>query len=238
MKFSEQYKILWHDTDAERRIRPTQLLVYMQETSNHHTASLGMTLDHLRDEKKLGFILSKTRVEIHRRPTTGEVMAVETWTNPSRSFGFNRSFRVSVGTEVVAEADTLWALVGIEDRQFHRMEETGYTFEDEPPVALSIPPRFRIPSELPMEELGKRPIVYSDLDYNMHMNNTRYADMLCDYLSLEEVSHLRGFSLSYLREAAYGHTLTVLGGKQGERLRYFRTLNEDGTVCLEAQVLL
>ncbi|MBQ3000092.1 MAG: hypothetical protein IJD64_06505 [Clostridia bacterium] len=79
--------------------------------------------------------------------------------------------------------------------------------------------------------------MYSDIDYNMHMNNTRYADMLCDFLPLDEVDALRGFSLSYLNEAAYGHTVSVLGGKQ-ENIRYFRTTDEEGTPCLEAQLFL
>ncbi len=237
MKYSEQYKIRWHDTDATLKIRPTQLLALMQETSNRHIATSGMSLDELRDQKKLGFLLSKTRVEIDRRPAALEEITVETWTNPSRSFGFNRSFRVLVGDEVVAKADTFWALVGIEDRAFHKMEETGYVFEDEPAVELSLPPRLRIPNDLCLEELGTRHIVYSDIDYNMHMNNTRYADMLCDFLSLDEVGRLRGFSLSYLHEAAYGHTLRVLSGKR-DNSRFFRTTDEEGTVCLEAQLFL
>ena len=237
MKYSEQYEIRWHDTDATLKIRPTQLLALMQETSNRHIATSGMSLDELRDKKKLGFILSKTRVEITRRPSAFETITVETWTNPSRSFSFNRSFLVRVGDEVVAKADTLWALVGVEDRKFHKMEETGYVFEDEAPVELTLPARFRIPSDLPLEHLGDRRIVYSDIDYNMHMNNTRYADMLCDFLPLDEVDSLRGFSLSYLNEAAYGHTVSVLGGKQ-ENIRYFRTTDEEGTPCLEAQLLL
>ena len=236
MKYSEQYEIRWHDTDATLKIRPTQLLALMQETSNRHIASSGMSLDELRAKKKLGFILSKTRVEIARRPEALENITVETWTNPSRSFGFNRSFLVRVGEEIVAKADTFWALVGIEDHHVHKMEETGDVFEDEPPVELSLPPRLRIPNQLPLTELGKRKIVYSDLDYNMHMNNTRYADMLCDFLLLDEVDRLRGFSLSYLHEAAYGHTVTVLGTDEGSR--YFRTVNEEGTVCLEAQLFL
>ena len=234
MKHLERYQIRWHDTDATLKIRPTQLLALMQETSNRHIATSGMSLDELRDKKKLGFILSKTRVEILRRPSALEEITVETWTNPSRSFGFNRSFLVRIGEETVAKADTLWALISIEDRQFHKMEETGYVFEDEAPVELSLPPRMRIPSDLPLEELGTRRIVYSDLDYNMHMNNTRYADMLCDFLPLDEIDSLRGFSLSYLHEAAYGHTITVLGGKK-DNSRYFRTM-DDGTVCLEAQL--
>ena len=60
MKFSLDYTTRWHDTDAERRLRPSTLLVYMQETSNRHVASTGMSLDRLRDEKGLAFILSKT----------------------------------------------------------------------------------------------------------------------------------------------------------------------------------
>ncbi len=235
MKYSENYEIRWHDTDATLKIRPTQLLALMQETSNRHIATLGMNLDKLRETKKLGFILSKTRVEINRRPSAFETITVETWTNPSRSFSFNRSFLVRVGEEIVAKADTLWALVGIEDRKFHKMDETEYVFEDEAPVELSIPSRFRIPSELSLERMGERRIVYSDIDYNMHMNNTRYADMLCDFLPLDEVDTLRGFSLSYLHEAAYGHTVTVFGGKQND-VCYFRTTDEEGTPCLEAQL--
>ncbi len=235
MKYSERYQIRWHDTDATLKIRPTQLLVLMQETSNRHVATSGMSLDELRDQKKLGFILSKTRVELFRRPSPHEEIEVETWTNPSRSFSFNRSFLVRAEEEIIAKADTLWALVGVEDRQFHKMEETGYVFEDEPAVELSLPPRFRIPTDLPLEMLGTRKIVYSDIDYNMHMNNTRYADMLCDFLPLDEVERLRGFSLSYLHEAAYGHTVTVLSGCS-DGMRYFRTVDEQGTVCLEAQL--
>ena len=235
MKYSEHYKIRWHDTDATLKIRPTQLLALMQETSNRHVASQGTSLDELRDEKKLAFILSKTRIEIMRRPSAFEEITVETWTTPGRSFGFNRSFLVRVGEEIVASADTCWALVGLEDQKFHKMEETGYTCEDEDPVTLSLPARFRIPPTLALEELGKRRIVYSDIDYNMHMNNTRYADMLCDFLPLDEVESLRGLSLSYLHEATFSHTITVLSGKQ-DGVRYFRTLDEDGTVCLEAQL--
>jgi len=235
MKYSENYEIRWHDTDATLKIRPTQLLALMQETSNRHIATLGMSLDKLRETKKLGFILSKTRVEINRRPSAFETITVETWTNPSRSFSFNRSFLVRVGEEIVAKADTLWALVGVEDHKFHKMDETDYVFEDEAPVELSLPSRFRIPTELVLEPMGERRIVYSDIDYNMHMNNTRYADMLCDFLPLDEVDALRGFSLSYLNEAAYGHTVSVLGGKQDD-IRYFRTTDEEGTPCLEAQL--
>lgn len=237
MRFSKIYRTRWHDTDAARCVRPSQLLVYMQETSNHHVASFGTSLDTLRDTKHLGFILSKLRMEIHRPLSAFEEIRVETWTNPARGFSSGRCFRILCGDEVIAEADSVWALVNTENGQLCKPEESGYAFEDEAPLTLSLPPRVRIPADLSLTPVAERPIVYSDLDYNMHMNNTRYPDMLCDYLPLDEVARVRGFCLSYLREAAFGDTLTILRAESGD-VRYFRTLNRAGDVCLEATITL
>ncbi|MBR2293595.1 MAG: hypothetical protein IKA44_04750 [Clostridia bacterium] len=237
MIYSKSYQTCWHDTDACRRVRPSQLLVYMQEASNHHIASTGITLDQLRDEKKLAFILSKIQIALYRPLGAYDKIEVQTWTCKGRGFTSPRCFRILKDGEVVAEANTQWALLGVEDRQFHRLEETGYEFEDEEPLALTVPARIRFPADLPLETLGQRRIVYSDLDYNMHMNNTRYPDMLCDFMPLEDVGRIKGISLSYLREAAFGNVVTVLGAKRDESY-YFRTLGEDGAVCLEAQVIV
>lgn len=237
MIYSKSYQTCWHDTDACRRVRPSQLLVYMQEASNHHIASTGITLDQLRDEKKLAFILSKIQIALYRPLGAYEKIEVQTWTCKGRGFTSPRCFRILKDGEVVAEANTQWALLGVEDRQLHRLEETGYEFEDEEPLALTVPARIRFPADLSLETLGQRRIVYSDLDYNMHMNNTRYPDMLCDFMPLEDVGRIKGISLSYLREAAFGNVVTVLGAKRDESY-YFRTLGEDGAVCLEAQVIV
>lgn len=237
MKYFQSYRTRWHDTDATRHLRPSQLLVYMQETSNEHVSHIGMTLDELRDQKHLAFILSKIRIAFYRPLSAFEDIEVRTWTTPSRGYSSGRCFQIVRGEEVIAEADSTWALIGTEDRQLHKPEETGYPFEDEAPLVLDVPQRVRFPADVPLETVGKRPIVYSDLDYNMHMNNTRYPDMLCDFLPLEAVGRIRGMTLSYLHEAAYGDTMTVLCAKT-DGAYFFRTVNGQGIPCLEAQIVL
>lgn len=237
MKYSKKFTTCWHDTDASRVMRPSQILVYMQEASNFHVRSLGPSLDELRDRKKLGFILSKLQLAIYAPIHAYDDIEVRTWTCPGRSFSSMRSFQMLRGTEVVAEANSMWVLVGIEDRQFHRPEESGYPFEHEEQLTLDVPARIRFPAELPLETLGERKIVYSDLDYNMHMNNTHYPDMLCDHMPLEDVARISGISLSYVHEAAFGDTVSVLGARSGDSY-FFRTVNQNGDVCLEAQIIL
>ena len=237
MKYTEHLRTRWHDTDAERRVSPSRILEYMQETSNGHTRAAGRNLDNLRDEKHLAYILSKLRLEILQPLHAFEDITVETWTSPSRGYSSLRSFQILRGGEVVARADSTWALVNVVDRSLCKPDEAGYAFEHEEPVAIDLPLRIRFPADVPLEKIGERRVVYSDLDYNMHMNNTRYPNMLCDFLPLEEIGRIRGMILSYLHEGAYGSNLTVLCAKT-ETERFFRTVDENGTVCLEAQVSL
>ncbi len=237
MIFSQNFTTRWHDTDARRRVRPTQLLVYMQETSNSHLESLDCNLDRLRDEKNLAFILSKTRLAINTPLYAYENITVKTWTCESRGYAFSRFYEIVRGEEVIATADTTWALVSLEDKQLCKVDSFDLGFSHDPPIDIGIPLRFRVPKTELMELLGERRIVYSDLDYNMHMNNTRYADMLCDFIPYNETEYISGISLSYLHEAVLGDTVKVY--RYSDNKKYgFRTVNQSGIVCLEAEILL
>ena len=237
MKFIKSYTTRWHDTDANRIVRPTQLLVYMQETSNAHLDSTGYNLDKLRDEHSLAFLLSKTKIAIYAPLYADESITVETFIAESRAFGFNRFYRILRNDEVIAAADTTWALIDLNTRQLCRADAFDFGFEHESPIDTGLPQRFRVPHTDTLTLLGQRRIVYSDLDYNMHMNNTRYADMLCDFLPLEKVPLVRGISLSYLHEAAFGDVINVYA-LESENKYSFRTVNQDGVVCLEAELIL
>ena len=237
MIFKKKYVTRWHDTDANRIIRPTQILVLMQETSNHHIKSLGTDLDKLRDEEGLAFILSKIRLALYKPLYAFEEVTVETWTVESRGFSFNRFFRITRGDEVIAAADTTWALISLKNKELCRVDAFDFKFEHDDPIDIGIPTRFRVPKTELLDFIGERRIVYSDLDYNMHMNNTRYADMLCDFMPYDMIPKIKGISLSYLHEAAFGNTIKLFGSYNSDKFD-FRTINEDGKVCLEAQLLL
>ena len=239
MIYSEKHVTRWHDTDASRIVRPTAMLMYMQETSNHHMESCGLSLDELRDKKNLAFILSKTRMALHGSLSAFEEIEVQTWTCQGHGLAIPRFYRILKGNSVIAEADTTWALMDIESRRLLRWDECdAYSFENEEPATLDIPARFRLPKDVELENIGNRRIVYSDLDYNMHMNNTKYTDMLCDFLPIEETGRIRGIFLSYLNEAAFGDELDILRGWH-DGAYYFRTVSKlTQKTCLEAQLIL
>ena len=234
MKFTYHYQTKWHDTDANREVRPSQILAYMQETSNYHLCSAGMSLDELRDRHGLAFLLSRVAMKIYTPLHTNEEIDVQTWVCESRGLSFHRCFRVLRGSEVIAEAFTVWALMDLGGRKLLPVTAFPYNIEPDLPLGQELSSRVRLPSIDLMQKVGERKIVYSDIDYNGHMNNTRYPDMLCDFAPDIRSRRAVGVTLSFLNEAAYGEVMSVYRMERATGEYCFRTVNEEGKTCLEA----
>ncbi len=237
MKYRERYTVKWHDTDASRRVRPSELLVYMQETANRHFTHVGRDLDKERDTSRIAFILSKISLDFLEPVYAYEEIEVQTFACDSRGFSFNRGFRILRGGEEVARGASVWALVNIDEGKLLRADAYDVGFENEPIVVTNAPLRIKMPRPDEFFCVGKRKIVYSDIDYNMHMNNTRYPNMLCDFMELPDIERISGMSLSYLNEAALGEEIEVLRVRT-EDAYFFKTVNKEGKTLLEAKVIL
>ncbi len=237
MKYTKHYTVKWHDTDANRQITPSHLLMYMEETSNHHLIDSGMSLDELRDSHQLAFLLSRIAIRIYQPLYANDEIDVETWICASRGLAFVRCFRVLRNEETVAEAYSVWALMDIAQKKLLPVSAFPYQIEPELPLGAQLSARVRFPSLDTMMYVGDRRIVYSDIDYNGHMNNTHYPNMLCDFTPDICDKQVVGITLSFLHEAAFDHTLRVFRCEREGGGYYFRTVDESGTTCLEAMLL-
>lgn len=233
MKFVSHYTVQWHDTDANRCVRPANMLMYMQETGSDHVRSALMSLDDMRDRLGLAFLLSSISVSFHAPLYAKDEIDVETWVCESKGFGCNRCFRILRKDEVIAEATSVWALMNLNTHRLVRAEDSP--FQSEPEAALCLPFPRRLPPMHPaeMEMAGERRIVYSDIDYNGHMNNTHYPDLLCDFTPEIGNCRVTGMMLSFVHEATLGHTLQVYRIPTADGY-LFRMMDGAQVVCTEA----
>lgn len=246
MKFVNKLKTNWHDTDANRCVRPSKIVEYMQETANRQCEESGLPLEKLRDEKGLAFILGALSINIYKPLHAYEEIEVRTWCKEAKSYIFMRYFEIMRDGEKIAEASSTWVLIDLNSKNMVRASAYDFLgdkfYYDDPVNLAALLPKAKIAKDTPLFEVGKRKIMYSDIDYNMHMNNTHYPDMVCDYLDemAGEIPYfVSGMSLSYVKESHLGATLTVTRGEmQEDGTIQVRTLNEDGEACLEAVVKL
>lgn len=245
MKYSENYTTRWHDTDSCHFLRPTAILVYMQETANHQCRDYNMDLNELYRNEGLGFLLSRIQMKVHKPIFAYEDITVNTWCTESKSYAFMRYFDMWRGGEKVAEAMSTWALFDVNAKTLVRGSDFKRDFPyDEAPDVSVFPPRARIPSSVVMDVVGDRKITYSDTDFNRHMNNTKYPDMLCDHVPDMTNKWVSELSISYLKEAALGDSVTVLRHPiqlpedKGGEAYLIRTLRSDGEVNVDAYLCL
>ena len=237
MKFSKDFSIRWHDTNANREITPSAILTLMQETTNYHIQTIYPSMEYIRDILHQAFILTKVYMRFYEPAHAYENITVETWTGiESRGFTFYRSFCVKKGETVIADALTTWCLIDTESRKFVPVSSFENNFIDEPSLDVNMPRKIKFPVDTEFEYLGKRKIVYSDIDYNKHMNNTHYPNMLIDFLPSPEDYRVKELMLSFVQGAIYNDEIEIHRIKDNNTF-YFKTVSPEGKTCLESFVI-
>ena len=228
MAYSMHVSVPVHDTDARHIARPSSVWRWLQEAANRQMRAEGPSYDELM-ERGLSFLLSRMCVDFIRPIEQYEDLTVETFALPSRGYSFERGYRLTDATgKTVAAGLSIWALYDLNAGRLARVETlgSGYTGGEAPEVTA--PVRFTIPETVALEKAGERKVAWSDVDVNLHVNNTGYPNILCDFLPDPGAGQLLSMSLNYRSEAKLGETITVLRGEEttpdGLRRYWFRTL--------------
>ena len=236
MKFIQEYRVNANDVDCNNIVSASNMLRYMQDCAFSAMEADGPSYMDL-FERGYAFLLSRLRASFYAPIYSHDKLSVETWACESKGVQFNRCYRVLRDDAIVAEAVSVWALCGVEDRRVHRVSEIGSPYRVDEMLELDLPARLKIPEEAGLRLVGEKTVEYADIDLNGHMNNTRYPDILCGFID-ENMKGRRVISLglSLVGEAPLGETLRVYASLF-DGVNYVRTLKENGSVNVEAEIL-
>jgi len=195
--------------DCFRRVKPSVLLYFAQEVAGQHCLELAADWETLH-QKHLFWAVTRNRVQITRLPTAGETITVETWPMPTTRVAYPRSTVAydAQGNEVFRSI-SLWVLMDTDSRAMVLPGKSGVTVNGtlrgtELAVPGSIVPRCT-------ENTAVHTVAFTDLDRNLHVNNTRYMDWVDNLLpSAFHAAHpVREFTVCYLSEALEGQQVEL-----------------------------
>ena len=183
--YRETAEIRTRDCDLNGRWRFSAILETMQEAAGVHSAQIGLSREELVSRGAV-WVLVRTEVRMTRYPAVGESVTVETFHGPTRHSFFPRYFVMTdAAGETVGAASTLWMLMDLETRTSANAAKVGLTLPENRDIHPPIPfPAIIRPLEGEVRESVYRP-VYTDLDVNIHVNNAKYADWVCNQLGTE-----------------------------------------------------
>ena len=220
------------DVDFTLRASAASIINYMLNVAGTDAHRKGFGVDALQGHS-VTWVLSRLAVEIAAQPKQYEAIAVDTWVNEFNRLSSTRNFRMRQADSILAMGVSQWCMLDMESRQAVDMTKLKDVYEramvDEPsPIAM--PARLR---GVEAESHSSRPVVYSDIDFNRHVNTLRYIDLMFDALPIERIEKNNGMriDINFLAEALYGEVLTIGVATEGDTWQFEISSNSGKTLC-------
>ena len=206
-RYTEQFVVYQTDCDPNGKMLPGALLRLCQQIAMDHCNQLGLTREFYQ-QTHTAFLLAKQAMEWKRIPQAGERLTLCTRPEMAKRAAYKRITEVrDAAGEEIALVDSRWVLVDTQSRRILRHPPEKFQqlpFDEEVGRELSM----RLPHPEQMEPVGTAKAVYTFCDINGHLNNTRYVDLACDVLPLEELlgTPVHSLCISHHNELPMGQT--------------------------------
>ena len=117
---------------------------------------------------------------------------------------------------MLVSGSSQWVLVDIISREILRPSSLAEGRRRTDPRKSDCPECEKLKKAEALPVLGQRPVYYSDLDGNGHINNAVYGKIAVDFLpeALRQKG-IKDFSINFFVETKQGETLEISGEKTG-----------------------
>lgn len=228
----KKYEIRFTDSDAFDILKPSSLLSYLEESACLSADELGFGYDAI-SKKNLGFIIVNYYIELYRPLKLGETVEIHTWPVKPRHTIFFRDFEFYINGDKVGVATTRWCMVNLPDFTVAPVsaffnEEDFSDYNTERSVIFG---GWKIPTVGCGAPVYSKKITFSDYDHYFHVNNTKYADLMLDVFSVEELrgKTIKKLQISYAKQCKIDEILDlyktkadgyyIIEGRVGDEVR-------------------
>jgi acyl-ACP thioesterase len=236
MKTSYNFKAAPQQVDFTRRMTLPALGTEVLNVADVDASGKGFGIDRLMQDN-CSWVLSRFAIEIDERPLQHTEYRIDTWVNEYTRLMSTRNFTLhdTFGHEF-GRAVSQWCIIDLAARKAIDLSELGHKHAD---TIFDCPSPTEKPRRVPRAEPQKRDehrVLYSDIDFNSHMNTMRYIDLMFDMLPLEMLREPRPMRLDihFLQECRYGQSLTTGYEQRGEHSLF--EISNGNTVAVRASI--
>ncbi|TWT16616.1 acyl-ACP thioesterase domain-containing protein [Streptococcus sp. sy010] len=225
--FEYQLQVPFYQMDCHGRMRLAHLISLALQVSTQQSEALGISDQWLFQEHGLVWVVTAYDVVINRLPSYHERLRIKTEPTAYTTYTCYRDFHIlSESGELLVSIQATFVLLNYQSRRPHRvLEDIISPFGSEKWQKRL--PTYTYP-ELTKAHSRLVQVVYSDLDLNGHVNNTRYLDWFYDELPFDFLTHHypSRIRLSYLKEIQAQTELTTHYQQDGLTSHYVITSHQ------------
>jgi acyl-ACP thioesterase len=239
--YQKKYHIETNDVDFTRKLKLSSLFGYFQEIACIHADNLGVGVEKI-EQKGVAWALIRIKVDLVRYPVWNEAILIETWYPEPKKFEFERDFSVTdMNGNIIIKAISSWIIFDIETRELRKRDLIINGFPPSVKERAFDCKLGKLKASGQMEIAYKKVVGYSDIDFNGHLNNSKYIDFIMDCFTMEDHKKYRvkTIEINYINEALSENTIVIFKDLSAvsSGLIYFEGINEkDNKAIFKAQI--
>ena len=134
--FEKDYIATMGGTDYFGRLKPSALMMFLENVAVEHVSGLGFGWDYTTRELNAAWIIVRTRVALKRPPLYGETLRLRTWAATPKNAYFPRETEIFAEDGSIGEASAVWVLADVDTRKIlppaRFYELTGFRHRGDP----------------------------------------------------------------------------------------------------------
>ncbi len=215
---SREWFLTAGETDAFGRMPISLVTARAIQMAIYHANSLNIGYSNLA-EHRLGWVLARISIDMHRYPAINETYSMDTWIEGYNRYFSDRCFEMSDASgATIADIRSQWVAIDTETRTLANLSELSRecfpTLRRDCPVPRQ--PRLSIPAEADVET-SEYTFRFCDIDFNMHVNTLRYLECVLNIRPLDfyRDNEIAMLEMSFEHECHFGETVTLRTGTSG-----------------------
>ena len=228
-----RYKVDPRRVDFTERASISSMCDIILEAAGEDAYKRGFGIDVLA-ERNLGWVLWRMCVELDYMPAEYSEFTIHTWISDYNRLASTRNFTLTDDEgRMFGRAVSQWCMLDFSTRMPADVNLLARMHEGVMVDAPSPCERPRRIAAVGSEPTAKHRVVYSDIDFNRHMNTMRYIDMVCDLLPIDELERLNAVrvDMNFMRESRYGDVLSLCVDRRDDACAFEYRSGEGEALC-------
>lgn len=220
--YRKTYQITTNMLDCHDCLKMSTLLDVAQEVAGDHAEELGCGFETM-IKQDLIWVIVRNYVEIIKKPINFKEIEVVTYPLKPRFVEFNRETEFYHDGELFAVSRSTWMVINIKDFSV-KAPDFFKGFDDDLGYFKRRIRKLPVIEKSQLQKVKETDVLYSMLDHNRHMNNTKYVDFYLDIFRPE--FSVKTLQIEYIKQCFLDDKLSLYI-KENEGKRYLSGYKDD-----------
>ena len=216
--FEKKYVPIQNVLDCYDHLSPCGILDIVQDIAGRHANALNIGFYDL-IKKDITWVIARTKIEVLDFPKYATDILVKTWPHRPGRFDCDRDYQIiDEDGKVCVKVTSKWVVINVKTRRMvspNDVFDRDGIYEEEVNFPSVDGLRFTLDR---IDLLHRAKVTMTMLDHNMHMNNSRYGEIIYDALKLKKEEVIKTFEINYHKECHLDDELDVLIKKENKEI--------------------